>query len=121
MNSLCGEFDIKAVFFVAVEVAKHMMVNHGGKIINTASVSAARGHKNLSIYASAKGGIRQLTKVLANEWAEHGINVNAIGPGYVLTLQTKEYLNQENIKKVITLNVHRLIGGDSQRLIARVY
>ncbi|MDY2984989.1 MAG: glucose 1-dehydrogenase [Synergistes jonesii] len=86
--------DLKAVFFVAISVGKHMLENGiKGKIINTASVSAARGHKNLSIYASAKGGICQLTKVLANEWAESGINVNAVGPGYVITQQTQHYLN----------------------------
>lgn len=97
--------DLKAIFFVAVEVAKYMILEGKGKIINTASVSAARGHKNLSIYASAKGGIRQLTKVLAHEWAEYGINVNAIGPGYVRTSQTKDYLDQIDVKKNLLARV----------------
>ncbi|HBZ35141.1 MAG TPA: 2-deoxy-D-gluconate 3-dehydrogenase, partial [Rikenellaceae bacterium] len=93
------EVDLKAIFFVATEVGKHMISNRAGKIINTASVSAVRGHKNLSIYASAKGGILQLTKVLAHEWAEYEVNVNAIGPGYFVTRQTKEYLNEPETKK----------------------
>ena len=73
------------------------MVDNGvrGKIINTASVSSARGHKNLAAYAAAKGGIRQLTKVLAHEWAEYGINVNAVAPGYVVTPQTERYLSDQ--------------------------
>ncbi len=64
--------DLKAPFFIACEAAKIMKDNKWGRIINTASVSSARGHKNLSIYASAKGGISQMTKVLANEWAAEG-------------------------------------------------
>jgi 2-deoxy-D-gluconate 3-dehydrogenase len=89
--------DLKAVFFVATKVGAHMIERRQGKIINTASVSAARGHKCLSIYASAKGGIRQMTKVLAHEWAEYGINVNAIGPGYVVTKQTENYVKDPQV------------------------
>jgi len=74
-----------------------------GKIINTASVSALRGHPNLAIYAASKGGIVQFTKVLANEWAKFNINVNAIGPGYLLTEQTKPLLNDKE-KYQATLN-----------------
>lgn len=95
-DSLIG-VDLKAAFFVATNVGKHMLERRTGKIINTASVSAARGHKSLSIYASAKGGIRQLTKVLAHEWAEYGINVNAIGPGYVVTKQTESYVQNPDV------------------------
>jgi len=75
-NKLIG-VDLKAVFFVATTVGKHMIERRSGKVINTASVSAARGHKHLSLYAAAKGGVAQLTKVLAHEWAEYNINVNA--------------------------------------------
>lgn len=90
------DVDLKAVFFTAAAVARRMVDNGvRGKIINTASVSSARGHKNLAAYAAAKGGIRQLTKVLAHEWAEYGINVNAVAPGYVVTAQTERYLSNE--------------------------
>lgn len=91
--------DLKAPFFIACETAKIMKKNKWGRIINTASVSSARGHKNLSIYASAKGGISQLTKVLANEWAEEGITVNAVAPGYVPSGQTAGLITDENNKK----------------------
>ncbi len=84
--------DLKAAFFVATTVGKHMLERGSGRVVNTASVSSARGHKNLALYASAKGGIRQMTKVLAHEWAEAGITVNAVGPGYIITKQTKQYL-----------------------------
>jgi NAD(P)-dependent dehydrogenase (short-subunit alcohol dehydrogenase family) len=91
--------NLKGLFFTATEVGKEMIKNKSGKIINTASVSATRGHKNLSIYAATKGGIVQLTKVLAHEWAEYGIQVNAIGPGYVLTKQTRQYLSNPEVRK----------------------
>ncbi|MDR2529540.1 MAG: glucose 1-dehydrogenase [Synergistaceae bacterium] len=97
--------DLKAVFFVATATARHMIERKTGKIITTASVSAARGHKRLSIYASAKGGIRQMTKVLAHEWAEHGITVNAIGPGYVVTKQTEEYVKDPEIFKYLVSHI----------------
>lgn len=112
--------DLKAIFFVATEVGKHMISNRAGKIINTASVSAVRGHKNLSIYASAKGGILQLTKVLAHEWAEYGVNVNAIGPGYFVTLQTKEYLDQPQTRKSLLAHVPMNRFGETSDVAATV-
>ncbi len=97
--------NMKGVFFVAQAVGAKMIEQGCGSIVNTASVSAARGHKNLAIYAATKGGISQITKVLAHEWASYGIRVNAIGPGYVLTNQTENYLDdkdkyQELVSKV---------------------
>ncbi len=59
-----------------------------GKIINTASLLSFQGGVNVPGYAAAKGGLAQLTKALANEWAPHGINVNAIAPGYMVTDNT---------------------------------
>ena len=98
--------DLKAIFFVATATAKYMLSNNiKGRIINTASVSAARGHKNLAIYAAAKGGIRQLTKVLAHEWAESGINVNAVGPGYVITSQTQHYLDDPATREALLSHI----------------
>lgn len=89
------DVNLKGEFFVAQEVGKYMIKEKKGKIINTVSVSAVRGHPNLAIYAASKGGIVQFTKVLANEWAKFNINVNAIGPGYLLTEQTKTILNDK--------------------------
>lgn len=91
--------DLKAPFFTACEAAQIMKENKLGRIINTASVSLARGHKNLSIYASAKGEISQMTKVIANEWAADGITVNAVAPGYIPSRQTFGLINDE-VKKM---------------------
>ena len=85
--------NLKGIFFMAQAVGKKMIQQGFGSIVNTASVSAARGHCNLAPYAATKGGIVQLTKVMAHEWAPYGIRVNAIGPGYVMTNQTRHYLD----------------------------
>ncbi|MDI3533775.1 MAG: 2-dehydro-3-deoxy-D-gluconate 5-dehydrogenase [Thermosediminibacterales bacterium] len=94
--------NLKGIFFMAQKVGKVMIKQKKGKIINTASVSAVRGHPNLAIYAASKGGVQQLTKVLANEWAKFNINVNAIGPGYTMTGQTMKFLsNQKTFKSIL--------------------
>ena len=65
------------------------MIKRGsGKIIFTASMLTYSGGITVPSYAASKGGIGQLTKALANEWAVHGVNVNAIAPGYISTRNT---------------------------------
>lgn len=90
-DRLC-DCNLKGIFLVAQAVGRVMLRQEFGRVINTASVSAARGHKNLAIYAATKGGIAQMTKVLAHEWAAAGVTVNAVGPGYVRTNQTADLL-----------------------------
>ena len=66
------------------------MVDRGsGKIIFVASLLSFQGGVNVPGYAASKGGVAQLTKALANEWAQHGVNVNAIAPGYIATDNTQ--------------------------------
>ncbi len=91
------DINLKGAFFMAQKVGKVMINQKKGKIINTSSVSAVRGHPKLAIYAASKGGTVQYTKVLANEWAKYNINVNSIAPGYVATQQTKEYISDPEI------------------------
>ena len=76
----------KGTFFMCREVGRHMIESgEGGKIINTSSMLAWSGGYLVPSYAAAKAAIHQFTKSLCNEWAPHGINVNAIAPGYILT------------------------------------
>lgn len=112
--------DLKAPFFIACEAAKIMKDNKWGRIINTASVSSARGHKNLSIYASAKGGISQMTKVLANEWAAEGITVNAVAPGYAPSAQTSDLINDEMKKKELLAKIPLGRFGKPEEIAAAV-
>ena len=112
--------DLKAPFFTACEAAKIIKENKWGRIINTASVSSARGHKNLSIYASAKGGISQMTKVLANEWAEEGITVNAVAPGYVPSAQTSDLIKDEMKKKELLAKIPLGRFGKPEEIAAAI-
>lgn len=97
--------NLKGIFFMAQAVGRVMKEQNYGKIVNTASVSSTLGHPNLAIYAASKGGVVQLTKVLANEWAPYNINVNAIGPGYTVTNQTKEYVQDPEVFKNLTSKI----------------
>lgn len=77
--------NLKGTFLISQAVARAMMEQEFGRIINFASISSVRGMKNASAYTASKSGILHLTQALAHEWAEKGITVNAVGPGYLKT------------------------------------
>ena len=79
------ETNLSSTFFLCQTVGKHMISNNYGKIINIASMYAFFGGVKVAAYTASKGGLAQLTKALSNEWSEHGVNVNAIAPGYIRT------------------------------------
>ena len=82
--------NLKGPFFLAQAVARVMISQkRKGKIINTSSLIAVQGGKRVPAYAASKGGISQLTKSMANDWAKYNILVNAIGPGWVNTELTE--------------------------------
>jgi len=84
------EVNLSSVFRLCRAAGKHMIERgEGGKIVNIASLLSFQGGITVPGYAAAKGGVMQLTKALANEWAPRGINVNAIAPGYMHTDNTK--------------------------------
>lgn len=83
------DVNLKAVFFLSQAMAKHVLWHgQGGKIINVASMLSFQGGIRVASYTSSKSGVAGLTKLLANEWAAKGINVNAIAPGYFATNNT---------------------------------
>jgi 2-dehydro-3-deoxy-D-gluconate 5-dehydrogenase len=85
---------LTAVFRLSQLAARHMLERGaGGKILNIASLLSFQGGILVPAYAAAKGGVAQLTKALANEWASKGINVNAIAPGYMATDNTSALRN----------------------------
>jgi 2-deoxy-D-gluconate 3-dehydrogenase len=82
------EVNLSSVFRLSRAAGAHMLGRGSGKIVNIASLLSFQGGITVPGYAAAKGGVAQLTKALANEWASHGINVNAIAPGYMRTDNT---------------------------------
>ncbi len=83
------ETNLSAQFVLTREIGSSMVARGRGKIIFTASLLTFQGGVTVPGYAASKGGIGQLTKAFANEWAPHGINVNAIAPGYIATDNTQ--------------------------------
>lgn len=81
------DIDLVGPFIVSKAVAPAMIKKGAGKIINICSMMSELGRETVSAYAAAKGGLKMLTKNLACEWAEHNIQVNGIGPGYIATPQ----------------------------------
>jgi 2-deoxy-D-gluconate 3-dehydrogenase len=82
------QINLKAAFFLSQAVARIMLTQGGGKIINVASMLSFQGGILVPSYTAAKSGIAGITRALANEWAKHHINVNAIAPGYMATDNT---------------------------------
>jgi 2-deoxy-D-gluconate 3-dehydrogenase len=100
------EVNLSSVFRLS-KLAGRQMIDRGrgGKIVNIASLLSFQGGITVPAYAASKGGVAQLTKALANEWARHGINVNAIAPGYMRTantaaLQADETRNRQILERI---------------------
>ena len=87
--------NLKSVFFLSQAVVRDMVAGgphgkkRGGKIINTASMLSYQGGIRVPSYTASKSGVAGLTKLMANEWAKHGVNANAIAPGYFATDNTQ--------------------------------
>lgn len=82
------DINLSSQFILTREIGKQMVTRGNGKIIFTASLLSFQGGITVPGYAASKGGIAQLTKAFANEWAAKGVNVNAIAPGYIATDNT---------------------------------
>jgi 2-deoxy-D-gluconate 3-dehydrogenase len=82
--------NLKTLFFMSQAAARQFIKQgSGGKIINIASMLSFQGGIRVPSYTAAKGGVRTLTMLMANEWAKHDINANAIAPGYMATDNTE--------------------------------
>jgi 2-deoxy-D-gluconate 3-dehydrogenase len=99
------EVNLSAVFRLSQLAGRHMIERGSGKIVNVASLLSFQGGVTVPAYAASKGGVAQLTKALANEWAPKGVNVNAIAPGYMRTdntaaLQADETRNRQILERI---------------------
>jgi NAD(P)-dependent dehydrogenase (short-subunit alcohol dehydrogenase family) len=79
--------NLRGPFFVAQEVARHMVAEKKGRIINIGSVTSVAGYAGLAPYGASRGGIKQLTMSLAADWGPHGVTVNCLAPGWFKTNQ----------------------------------
>ncbi len=87
--NLILDTNLRGAFFVAQSVAKEMIPRGRGRIINIGSVTSVMGYAGLGPYGASRGGIRQLTMSLADDWGPHGITVNCLAPGWFKTEQNK--------------------------------
>jgi 2-dehydro-3-deoxy-D-gluconate 5-dehydrogenase len=92
----------KTVFFLSQAVARDMMKRKSGKIINVASLLSFSGGITVPSYSASKGAVAQITKALANEWAQYGLNINAIAPGYMITNNTANLRKDSDRTKSIS-------------------
>jgi 2-deoxy-D-gluconate 3-dehydrogenase len=95
------DVNLKGVFFCSQAVARGMIQQKSGKIVNVASQNGVIGYYNRAAYCSSKAGVVNLTRVLAIEWASRNINVNAIGPTFVRTPLTEKLFQEESFKREI--------------------
>ncbi|MFC1580829.1 SDR family NAD(P)-dependent oxidoreductase [Thermodesulfobacteriota bacterium] len=93
--------NLKALFFVSQAVGRIMIAKGGGKIVNISSQAGVVALPLRSAYCSSKGGVNQLTRTLALEWAEHNISVNAVAPTFVKTPFTDEMFKDEKFKQYV--------------------
>ncbi len=94
--NLILETNLRGSFFVSQAVARGMVARRYGRIINIGSVTSVAGYAGLAPYGASRGGIRQLTMSLADDWGKYGVTVNCLAPGWFRTEQNKElYENKE--------------------------
>jgi 2-deoxy-D-gluconate 3-dehydrogenase len=99
------EVNLSSIFRLSQAVGRHMVERGSGKIVNIASLLSFQGGITVPAYTASKSGVAGLTKALANEWAKHNVNVNAIAPGYMETdntaaLRADETRNRQILERI---------------------
>ena len=100
--NLILDTNLRGSFFVAQQIAKRMALRGYGRIVNIGSVTSVFGYAGLAPYGASRGGIRQLTMSVADDWGKHGITVNCLAPGWFQTAQNKVlYEDKEWVKTLV--------------------
>jgi NAD(P)-dependent dehydrogenase (short-subunit alcohol dehydrogenase family) len=87
--------NLRGTFFVAQAVARHMIPRRYGRIINIGSVTSVNGYAGLAPYGASRGGVKQMTQSLADDWGPHGVTVNCLAPGWFKTAQNAVLYDNE--------------------------
>lgn len=114
------DLNLTSLFRLCQRVGRQMIKQKSGKIINIASILSFVGGINVPAYAASKGGVAQVTKALANEWAPFQVNVNAIAPGYIATDLTEPLYNDPQRSKEIISRIPAGRWGSSEDLVGAV-
>lgn len=109
--------NVDSVFLVGQAVARHMIERKRGKIINICSVQSELGRPNIAAYTASKGAVKMLTKGMAIDWGQYGIQVNGLGPGYFKTELTEALVNDETFSKWLTGRTPSRRWGDVEDLV----
>lgn len=112
------DINLSGVFYITQAVGAGMVARGYGRVLTIASVSSLLGHPNHAPYAASKGGVALLTKVLATEWAPHGVTVNAIGPTYIETALNAPELAQPGVREGIVSRIPMGRLGRPEDLVA---
>ncbi|WP_429316671.1 SDR family NAD(P)-dependent oxidoreductase [Paraburkholderia sp. GAS448] len=109
--------NVDSVFLVGQAVARHMIDRQRGKIINICSVQSELGRPNIAAYTATKGAVKMLTKGMAIDWGQYGIQVNGLGPGYFKTELTEALVNDETFSKWLVGRTPSRRWGDVEDLV----
>jgi gluconate 5-dehydrogenase len=109
--------NLTGAFIVSKAVAKGMIENKGGKIINICSLQSKLARPSIAPYAASKGGLKMLTRAMATEWAKHNIQVNGIAPGYFKTPMTKALYENPEFDSWLCKRTPANRWGDPKELI----
>lgn len=112
--------NLRGVFFAVQAAARHMLAAGGGSVVTMSSVTAQRGTLRGLPYVAAKGGVDAMTRTLAVEWADRGMRVNAVAPGYVETDLTEGLRHHESLREMVLRKVPAGRFGTAEEIAALV-
>jgi len=109
--------NISSVFHVGQAVARHMIARGAGKIVNIASVNVQMARYSIAPYTATKGAVANLTKGMATDWARHGLNCNAIAPGYMRTPLNEPLWSDDSFNSWLEQRTPARRWGEPEELI----